>query len=80
MDKEYIIEVENHYGVKSFITGGTYKFGGERYACVSEIISNAKRYSSKGRAINAGNKLAASCKNIKWISILRTLTKASEFC
>ncbi len=46
-----------------FVGEGTYIFQGEKYAVFARYLNEAKRYSSKGRAKSAAEKLLASCVN-----------------
>lgn len=47
-----------------YISGGTFRFGGKKYVKTTTLHSEAKRYTSKIRAVDAGRKLARSCSNI----------------
>lgn len=47
-----------------YYSGGTYQFQGEKYACISGSLSNAKLFKSHKTAESAYNKLHSSCVNV----------------
>lgn len=57
----YLINFGNELG---YIYGGTFRLRGEKYAKLTQLHSEAKRYSSKKRAIEAGKRYAQECQNI----------------
>lgn len=57
----YIISLGNEQG---YIYGGTFRIGGKKFAKMTRLRIEAKRYSSKAKAVSAGKKLAKSCSNI----------------
>lgn len=61
-NRVYLISLSDNTG---YIFGGSFRLGGEKYAKITKLHKEAKRYSSITRAIEAGKKLARSCKNLK---------------
>lgn len=47
-----------------YYSGGTYQFHGEKYACITGSLSEAKLFRSQKTAENAYNKLFKSCANV----------------
>ena len=61
----FVIQITDGTGYTYFIgNGGTYRFQGEKYAVVVERESEAKKYTSFGKAYNAYKKLNTSCCNV----------------
>ena len=69
MKNECIIETGNGSGIKSFIFGGTYKLGKEKFARTTELPNEAKQYRNERAAIRVGKRLLKTCENIKWFSV-----------
>lgn len=47
-----------------YVFGGTFRIAGTKYARLTSNRAEAKRYSSKSKAVEAGKKLAKSCYNL----------------
>lgn len=56
----YIISFDNDGG---YVEGGTFRFGGEKYAKLTKYRLSAKRYISLKRAEKVGRKLVNECCN-----------------
>lgn len=56
-----LIVADNGY---DYVVGGTFRIAGTKYAKLTSNRSEAKRYSSKSKAVEAGKKLAKSCHNL----------------
>lgn len=47
-----------------YVFGVTFRIAGTKYARLTSNRAEAKRYSSKSKAVEAGKKLAKSCHNL----------------
>ena len=63
MKKQYVIKLRNNDGV-FYIFGGTFCMHGQRYAKLTELISEAKCYGDRSHAINSLNRLTYKCVNL----------------
>lgn len=62
---KYIIRLKySGYNSAEYISGGSFVYQGEKYACITNVFKDAKRYSSYKVAVNARNKLFSSCTNV----------------
>lgn len=62
---KYIIKLKYpDYKTAEYVSGGSFIYQGEKYACITNVFTDAKRYSSYKRAISARDKLFASCTNV----------------
>lgn len=56
----YLVSIDNE---TEYIYGGTFRLGKKKYAKLAKLRSEAKRYTSRSRAISAGQKFRLSCSN-----------------
>lgn len=57
----YLISIDNG---TEYIYGGTFRLGKKKYAKLTKLRTEAKQYTSRSKAVNAGKKFRTSCSNV----------------